>query len=333
MSDRTKPQGITARALKQQTFSTAPHIVPGIVPTGCSVLAAKSGLNKTWLELAIALAVVTGGEVLGEQAVQGHALIIAPDEAMENLQTRLEIMLDNEGEWPEGLTLYDEWPRLHEGGLELLDAALTADPLIRFVGLDTFEHVRKQPARNANPYSEDVSAVQPLRILAKKHPNVALVAVHHATKADNYDDPMMMISGTMGLMGTFDHRIILFDDGGATRLYLKGKRMEERKLRVVCDPISKHWTVAEDYDDDGSSEHLRRVLAALATIKGDASPAEVANVCGLNPKAVAVYLGRLKRRGAVVKAGYGKYRLSESRTPAPAVPVVATVPPNDGIPW
>lgn len=320
---------ISARDLRRKEIKAREHVIPGILPVGASILAAKSGMGKTWLALDFALAVATGGTALGKDVIvqnatgysgfvaspvevgvnrQGRVLYIACDESEANVQDRLGILLGEEEEWPDLLDIVTEWPRLHEGGAEELNGYLREHPDTRLVIVDTFAPIR-QPARgNASLYDEDVKAVRPLKALADRH-SIALLVLHHTTKAEDSSDPMNMISGSMGLIGTFDHRMVLYKDvTGATALYMRGKVMEEQTIPLDYDKEACRWIKREQQEDRDDNENFGRILAGLRTLGGRASASEIAKICDMDPRKVNVWLGRMLKRGKVYRPARGVYQ-------------------------
>lgn len=63
--------------------------VPGLLPSGLVVLAGRPKLGKSWLSLQIAVAVGTGGMVLGRKVDRGKVLYLALEDNPRRLQDRL----------------------------------------------------------------------------------------------------------------------------------------------------------------------------------------------------------------------------------------------------
>jgi hypothetical protein len=84
--------------------------------------------------------------------------------------------------WP---VRYDatEWPRMDEGGAELLENWLGVNPHARLVVVDILKRVRPlaNSARNRSVYDADYEALQSLQSLASEQA-VAILVVHHTRK-------------------------------------------------------------------------------------------------------------------------------------------------------
>ena len=64
----------SAAELQGRVFPPIKWIVPGILPEGLTLLAGKPKLGKSWLALDIAVAVASGGSVLGRECEPGPVL-------------------------------------------------------------------------------------------------------------------------------------------------------------------------------------------------------------------------------------------------------------------
>jgi RecA-family ATPase len=91
---------------------------------GVTLFAGKPKIGKSWMMLALALAVTTGSTFLGNTTVQqGEVLYLALEDNRRRLQRRIKKLLPDR-EAPAGLHFAFDWPRLDEGGLEELDKLL-----------------------------------------------------------------------------------------------------------------------------------------------------------------------------------------------------------------
>jgi hypothetical protein len=65
-----KPLIFSAPDLRRREFAPIHYVVPGYLAEGCTLLAGRPKLGKSWLVLDIALAVAHGGECLGNIACE-----------------------------------------------------------------------------------------------------------------------------------------------------------------------------------------------------------------------------------------------------------------------
>ncbi|GFG67078.1 hypothetical protein MKUB_45680 [Mycobacterium kubicae] len=84
---------VTGDQLDAETLSPLEWSVPGILPEGLGILAAPPKAGKSWLVLAIGLAVADGGEVLGVPVNQRPVLYLALEDGWRRLQSRCRQLL------------------------------------------------------------------------------------------------------------------------------------------------------------------------------------------------------------------------------------------------
>ena len=69
-------------------------IVPGIIAEGCTILAGKGKIGKSWLVMGLATAVASGGYALGSiKCEQGSVLYLALEDNERRLQSRISQLL------------------------------------------------------------------------------------------------------------------------------------------------------------------------------------------------------------------------------------------------
>ena len=121
-----------------------------------------------------------------------------------------------------------EWPRLDEGGVEVLEDWLRDHPDARLIVIDTLAKVRPR-IKGQNIYQEDYAALEELLSLAAEH-SVAIIVVHHLRKM-GADDPLDEISGSTGLSGEVDEALILKRERGRADafLHVTGREIEEER--------------------------------------------------------------------------------------------------------
>ena len=63
--------------------------IPGLLPVGLTILAGRPKVGKSWLTLQIALAVASGGRVLGQPGEKGPVLYLALEDPPRRLKERM----------------------------------------------------------------------------------------------------------------------------------------------------------------------------------------------------------------------------------------------------
>ena len=258
---------ITDTELLQMEFPSVRWAVPRLIPEGVAILAGSPKIGKSWLALGIAVAVATGGVALGKIQVEpGEVLYLALEDSQRRLQKRLQCLIPPQyGHTSGHLHFVTEWPRLHLGGIDRLEEWLMAYPGTRLVIIDTLEKVRPPTASQArNLYTADYLVGDLLEPLSKKH-GVAIMLVHHTRKAES-EDPVELVSGTLGLTGGVDGVMVLRRQRGQADafLFITGKDIEEGKdYALNWDAKTTTWAIKGDARDYVGSDERLEIVALL----------------------------------------------------------------------
>lgn len=100
-----KSDGVTLAQLQHAEFPPEIWIAEGILPAGACLLAAKPKARKSWLALAVGLAVAMGGRVFGKMATaQGRVLYLDLEGTQRRIKKRTRAMLGVQRvDWPQPL--------------------------------------------------------------------------------------------------------------------------------------------------------------------------------------------------------------------------------------
>ncbi len=113
----------SAQALRRKEFAPIRYVVPGYIAEGCTLLAGRPKLGKSWLVLEMGLAVAMGEACLGGIVCeQGDVLYLALEDSQRRLQKRIDKVLGPLNEWPARFHFATECPRSNEGGLRPVSA-------------------------------------------------------------------------------------------------------------------------------------------------------------------------------------------------------------------
>lgn len=311
----------TAAELQTQHFPPLPYAIPGLLPQGAVLLVGPPKTGKSRLVLGLATAIAYGGIALSHTEVaKGDVLVLALEDGPRRLQDRLAALLaDEPGTWPAGLRFATEWPRIGEGGCELLDAHLIAHPGTRLVVVDVLQMLRPTAAARDNAYGGDYLAMRELKRVADQH-DTTLLALHHTRKL-GANDPVDLVSGTHGLAGAADAILVLQREpnGGDATLYLRGRDVEEAQFTLTYDRQSGAWAIAGAARSEPLSETRERIISALEAAYPEAlSPKEIAAATGLPENTVYQRLHHLDQAGKVARISRGRY--STLYAPDPAIP-------------
>ena len=303
----TLPKLKTAAELLSTEFTPIRWLIPGLLPEGLMVLAARPKIGKSWLALDVAIACATGGRVLDRQVEQGDVLYLALEDSDRRMHSRLS-KLKAAGIGLGDLQYATQWPRGAEGAAAIHEW-IDAHPRARLVVLDVFTKLRSATEGRETAYTTDYTDVAMLKPPADR--GVSILLVHHTRKADS-DDPLDSISGTLGIGGAADGAWIIKRARGSdeAELHLIGRDLEEEgAFAVKFDRETCRWQwVGEAWRVRISGER-RSILDALAA--GPAKPGDIAKLIGKNENAVRYLLHAMVKDGQVDRGLDGQYRAIE----------------------
>lgn len=235
---------VSADELIARQFAPITWIVPDIIPAGVALLCGSPKIGKSWLALDLAIAVASGGAAFGVKPCDpGSVLYLALEDNQRRLRSRLLKRLQG-AKGPSGLALSTRWPRIDQGAVRELDAWLTANPDSRLVLVDTLARLRPPSRANHPQYETDYAVGAPLLDIAARH-DVGIVLVHHTRKADA-EDPLDLVSGTLGLSAGVDGILILRRDRRSQEasLFVTGRDIEhDGDFALAWNPATAAWTL------------------------------------------------------------------------------------------
>ena len=157
LMQRQRLQFINAQTLRSKVFQPVKWAVPGMIPSGMSILGGGPKIGKSIMALQLSLGVAIGGYAFGKIKVeQGDVLYLALEDNERRLQERIESSnaISDEDDISR-LTIAYTVPRQHEGGLNYIEWWLQNHPEARLVIIDTLQKFRKQLSNKANVYYSD----------------------------------------------------------------------------------------------------------------------------------------------------------------------------------
>jgi hypothetical protein len=298
----------TAEELCDMEIPEARWTVPGLIAEGGTLLAGKPKLGKSWLALALALAVAQGSAFLGrEPKPPGDVLYLALEDSDRRLQGRLRKLLNGE-RGPARLTFCTHWDRADAGGIDGLRAWLSRHDEAALLIIDTLERFRgERDGRSA--YADDYAALQELCALAKEF-GLAILVIHHTRKNES-DDPLEMVSGTFGLTGAADGVMVLKRQRGhaGAKLFVTGRDVADAELSLMFDGESGRWQVGclESQVELELTTERAAVLRALRDVGGKGRVSDVAKRTGKPNGAVRWLLSEMAREGQLRRLERGVY--------------------------
>ncbi len=300
------PSPFTLQELLTRQLPPIQWAIPDILPEGLTLLAGKPKLGKSWLALAMALAVAAGGVALGSYPVsQGEVLYLALEDNERRLQTRAQQLLATMTMVPNSIAFELRWPRLDQGGLMHLEEYLKAHPHVRLVVIDTWARVSpKAQHRQRSQYEDEYEALTPLKYLADTY-RVSILAIHHLRKMRG-DDVLDEITGSIGLTGAVDGALILKRERGQheASLFVTGRDIEhEQQLALRFDAQTALWTLVGNAEEVRRTKERQDILDLLSEqFPEGMSPRQVAEALDKNYHTTRCLLRKLEAAGEIQHA-------------------------------
>lgn len=198
---------ITAADLQKKDIPPIKFIVDKLIPIGLNILASPPKYGKSWMVLALCLAVAIGGRFLGYTTNKCGCLYLALEDSQRRLKSRMNKLLAGR-EAPAGFHFATTAFDMDSGLFDQLEDFLKKHPDTGLIVIDTLQRVRGAAHSKEGAYAADYREVGALKAFADKH-NVAVLLVHHLRKMKDDGDPFNMISGTNGIMGAADTTMVL----------------------------------------------------------------------------------------------------------------------------
>ena len=286
----------TLKEFRTATFPEPQHIVPGILPEGLTVMAARPKVGKSLLLMQIAASVLAGGKCLGRDVQQGAVLLILLEGGDAELQQRMKMQ-----DWPaEGpLQLEREWPLYSKGGIDKLRSFLTERDYL-LVGIDTFSKLvgAGLDQDKVGEVTEALSEIYDIGVQT----STTIILIDHFNKMQA-DDPIDAILGSTAKAAIPDGILGLYRQKGLATdlLRVRGRDIAELDLPVKLDQRLLCWQAQVDEQGVVFDSVASQVLDALELMEGKATASELATATGKDRSYVCRELLNLEGKGLVVK--------------------------------
>lgn len=256
--------------------------IPDLLPVGLGILAGAPKQGKTWLAFQVALAVASGGVVLGKNVQRGAVLYLALEDSPRRIQERMQ----KQG-WARGLPVEfiplgeftNQVGDLQNGGGERLARQIEKRGY-RLVVIDTLSRAVRG---DQNDVDQMTRALTPLQEIAHAK-NVALLMVdHHRKTIGDAFDAVSDILGSTAKGAMADTLWGLYRERGkkGAKLAITGRDVEERTLALTMDwGVTYCWQCEGDANALELTERRQEILDALTEIGKPAQVATVAEMIG-----------------------------------------------------
>jgi AAA domain len=307
----------SAADLQHKTFEPLRWIVPQYLPEGCTLLAGRPKIDKSWWGLDVGIGVATGGESLGQQCEEGDVLGLFLEDNDRRLQRRLTTMLGALKEkWPERLTYATGWPRLNDGGLDWMREWIDKARRPRLIIVDILERIRQRIAADKkSQYSADYEVLVSLQELSTEAKLSILTLVHQ--RKLGADDLVDTVSGTLGMGGAADAVLILGSDQFGKFLYGRGRDLEEFNVSIKQEEQRLRWRVLGIRLEAQASPERTAIISALAKAGKPMTVQEITTAVGGIKNNVKELLSKLNYEGEVERIATGVYRLPSGQADIP----------------
>lgn len=257
-----------------------PMIVPNMLPVGLSVLAGAPKRGKSWLSLALAVAVAGGGMFLGQQCRQGDVLYLDLESRKYRVQDRLAKLIT--GPAPPRLYIAHDAAPLGDELYAQLDGWCKAVQAPTLIIIDTLGRVRAGGKKSSeNAYESDTRMYGGLQKWATSH-SLAVLVVHHLRKVKDSDDWFDKINGSNGLVGAAD---TVFGLGGArgeavSKFMVSGRDIDgdyEMAIRfdggrwVLENASGENWENERGFNTSPTIRGVYRLLQSTPSWQGTAN--------------------------------------------------------------
>lgn len=290
--------------LEGEQFMPLKWILPTYITEGCTILAGKPKIGKSWFILAASLAIAKGGKMLEQSCAKRGVLYAALEDSPRRMKDRATKIC--EPGWPNNLYISYKMPPIDDGGIEDLEMVLDDHPEVGAVFIDTLARMQGKPGKNETPYQHDYRTIALFSDLSRRT-GVAIIIVHHVRKAET-GEVFDAVLGTTGLTGAADTIIILTKTATGLRLSVRGRDVEELDHLIDFDSDTGAWSYLGPYEPDPEATNTRnRITGLLSQSKYPMKPKDIAENLGVAAATVRKQLTRLLKEGKISKTGYGTY--------------------------
>jgi RecA-family ATPase len=308
---------VTGPQLQAASIPPLVWTVPGILPEGLGILAARPKAGKSCLVLGIGLAVAAGKPALGVEVVRRPVLYLALEDGWRRLDDRCHNMLGESEDYPAAITFTVDAGDAIEKAEQFVDQNPGA-----LVILDTLAVVKPGRRGNEDAYVGDYAFTRKLKQLAK--PGITVLVVHHTRKAEAGESFLDMVSGTHGIAGAADFVMVLErkDHESQAVLHVTGRDVDEATYSLIFE--DGRWTAdgnslkeAAQRANERQLGHTKRTVLRYVNSHPMTRAADVAGHLQITPESARQTLTRLAGDGRIERYAAGVY-----------IPVTTSHPPQ-----
>lgn len=244
---------LNLRELSKMYFDELVCIAEGLLYQGVAILAGPPKLGKSWLVLALCIAISKGQEFLGFQTKQCGCLYLSLEDSLRRIKDRVNIVLQDDNAIPENIYPEIKCPTIDEGLIDYLQSRLEMHPDIKFIIIDTFQKIING---NINSYNRMSSDVGKLKEFADDN-GVCILLIHHSKKSKSRD-VFNEIQGSIGINGTVDTMIVLTkskDNPFDVVFSATGRDIENIEKVIRFNKKKCQWEVIAEYESPEDKQY------------------------------------------------------------------------------
>ena len=302
--------------LQSKPFNPIKFVIDDLLPPGITLLSGRPKQGKSWLVHAMLLKVAAGQNVFGLNTLQCETLYMALEDSERRLRDRtLKLMYSyniTDKDINNRFHITTESKTLGNGLEEQLIELLTINPKIKFVVIDVLARVRQAKKGNQGVYEYDYETGRRLKDVAKTHPDVAFLIVHHNNKGDG--DSLDSVSGSHGLTGGVDNALVMMNTGTGIELHINGRDIEESSPIILSKSDDGMWSLEGRANAKSHTNSDTRNDVIKAVKEGHKTPKDIAKASGLKQGTVTQQIRRMVNSGELEKQKRGTYDLPNNPT-------------------
>ena len=309
-SDQRKAIGKSARKINETTYKDTTWVVPGLIPAGMTLVAARPKTGKSWLTMQIAEAVASSGRVFGQETLSGRVLYLALEDNERRIKGRMQAQgwkssaLDNVDFVTVRSFLQKIGPLHKDGNYKKLYREVV-DGKYALVVIDTF-NVAFIGLKNADDNQLVTLALQPLQQISLERDIGTIVVDHHNKMSEQAPNLINDVMGSTAKVSISDTIIGLYRTvtKGTLRLMATGKDIEDVDVEIERPDGEFKYTVLGNVIP-GLTEKDNDLLLQLQAFTEGARLNDLAEATHEAPPNLSVRLKRLRQAGLVRKTSKG----------------------------
>lgn len=283
--------------LPEPKFVCRPFIAEGL-----TIFAGRPKIGKTTLVRQLLLAANTGGAFFDNSCDKVQTLFLSLEEGKALARNKFKAMAKPLE--AQGIRIEFEWHKGEDGVVRLREY-LTKNPKTGLVVIDCLSRFRANASKATPQFQQDYNAITDLQNVCKDFPGLAIVVLHHTTKAD-FDDPIDCISGTYGLTAACDSYGVLLRKGKQFRLHWGGRLWDSDTCDFELARENGRWKLLGEWDFDGAGlPTAQREALDILLREGTVTPTGIAKRMNVSVPTAHEHLNKLKNAGLVRKSRDG----------------------------